>query len=221
MAEHRTVPPVKPVGIAEHIGYLQGKGCPQRPAKPVDTIQRHGTHEAEVFGADKEKQQHREHHSVDKQIHVGPVIVVHDISGGEVGNLHAAQYQQVQVWEEHGEVALGRHPQLNVRHTLKGALNLCHTADEAHRPQQRQTGDVGSHDVAHKHHSGRCREQRLVGEAELHAEQYREIERHPAKHAVHAHQNVLAHQCHAANHLVERAEIHSARQLKRESHQYV
>ena len=149
------------------------------------------------------------------------MVVIHKVGSCQIGQLHTAQYNDVQQRKEHSEVSLRSHPELNVRHALEGALNLTHTFYEAHRPQQRQEGDVRSKQIAHQR-SGGCRyEQGLVGEAKLHAEQQRKIDGHAAKIGVKTHLQVFAHKRRAAHHLIERTEVKPSRQLKRYCHEDV
>ena len=61
-----------------------------------------------------------------------------------------------------------------------------------------------SQQVADQSPRSRGDHQRLVGEAELHPEQNREIDGHPSQIAVQAHHQVFPHQGCFAHHLVER-----------------
>ena len=161
------------------------------------------------------------HQSCHQPVHRRPVVVVHQRGCGYVGHLHAAQYHDMQHWEKHSEVAVGRQPQLYGRHALKRSLYLAHALDEAHCPQQRQKRYVRGGQVAGHHaRGGRC-EQRLVGKPELHPEQNREVDGHSRQVGVEAHEQVFAHHGRLAHHLGHGAEVQSARQLERHGHEYV
>ena len=215
------VPPVVELAVVEQVGNLQQQGCPQQRARPVDAQQGQFLHETEVAHAGSQYQQVDQHQGGDEQVHARPVIVVQQPGSHQVGQLHATQDDDVQQGEEDGEVAFGRHPQLYVRHGFESTLNLADAFDKAHRPQQGQKGDVGRHQVAHQCTQRGGREQRLVGEAELHAKQQREVDGHARQIGVKAHHQVLAHQRHTTHHLVERTQIDAARKLEGESHEHI
>lgn len=119
--------------------------------------------------------------------------------------------------EEHGKVALGCHPQLDGRQCLEGSLNLADTLDEAKRPEQRQEGRIRCDEVAHNHSQRSRREQRLVGKAELHAEEQRKVHSHSRQVAVKAHLEVFTHQRSLAHHVTQVGHVESARELEGDS----
>ena len=104
------VPPVVKLTVVEEIGNLQQQGRPKQCSQPVDAKQRKLLHEAEVCGAGGYDQQVDGHECGNEHVHVVPVVVVHQVGHQQVGQLHAAQYDDVKQGEEDGEVALGRHP---------------------------------------------------------------------------------------------------------------
>ena len=136
------------------------------------------------------------------------------MGGDDARYLHAAQNDDVQQGEEYSKVALGRHPQLDGRHRLEGSLNLADPLDEAKRPEQRQEGRIRCDEVAYDNSQRSCREQRLVGEAELHAEEQRKVHSHPRQVAVKTHLEVFAHQGSFAHHVTQVGHVESARELE-------
>ena len=136
------------------------------------------------------------------------------MGGDDARYLHAAQNNDVQQREEHGKVALGRHPQLDVRHALESSLNFADAFDEAKRPEQRQEGRIRCDEVAHHHSQRSRREQRFIGKAELHAEEQRKVHSHPRQVAVKAHLEVFAHQGSFAHHVTQVGHVESARELE-------
>ena len=220
-AHDGAVPPVVPVGIVEEVGHFEQQHRPEHAAQPVDAEEGELLDDAEVARAGGEYQQVDQHDAAHEQVHVAPVVVVHQVCGKQVGQLHAAQDDDVQQGEEDGEVALGRHPQLDVRHALERPLYLADALDEAHRPEQGQEGDVGRGKVAHQHARRGGHEQRLVGETELHAEQQGEVDGHARQVGVQTHQQVFAHEGGFADHLVERAQVQAAGELEGEGEEDV
>lgn len=136
------------------------------------------------------------------------------MGGDDARYLHAAQNDDVQQREEHGKVALGRHPQLDGRHRFEGSLNFTDTLDEAKRPEQRQEGRIRCDEVAHNHSQRSRREQRFIGKAELHAEEQGKVHRHPCQVAVKTHLEVFAHQRSLAHHVTQVGHVESARELE-------
>ena len=218
-AHDGTVPPVVELTVAEEVGHFEQQQRPEHAAQPVDTEEGKLLDDAEVARAGGEYQQVDQHHTTHEQVHVAPVVVVHEVRGQQVGQLHAAQDDDVQQGEEDGEVALGRHPQLDGGHALERSLNLADALDETHRPEQGQEGDVGRGKVAHQHARRGGHEQRLVGEAELHAEQQGEVDGHARQVGVETHLQVLAHERRLAHHLVERTHVQAAGELEGEGHE--
>ena len=218
-AHDGAVPPVVPVGIVEEVGHFEQQHRPEHAAQPVDAEEGELLDDAEVARAGGEYQQVDQHDAAHEQVHVAPVVVVHQVCGKQVGQLHAAQDDDVQQGEEDGEVALGRHPQLDVRHAFERPLNLADALDEAHCPEQGQVGDVGRGKVAHQHARRGGHEQRLVGETELHAEQQGEVDGHARQVGVEAHLQILAHERRFAHHLVECAHVQAAGELEGEGHE--
>ena len=80
-------------------------------------------------------QQDYYHQSGYEKMHIRPVIMIHQVGRNQVGQLHAAQYDDMKPREEYGKIPLGRHPQLDVGHTFKSTLNLAHPLDEAYQLQ--------------------------------------------------------------------------------------
>ncbi len=220
-AHDGTVPPVVELAVAEEVGHLEQQYRPEHAAQPVDAEEGELLDDAEVARAGAQVQQVDQHDAAHEQMHVAPVVVVHEVRGQQVGQLHAAQDDDVQQGEEDGEVALGRHPQLDGGQTLERSLNLADALDETHRPEQGQVGDVGRGEVAHQHACRGGHEQRLVGEAELHAEQQGEVDGHARQVGVQTHQQVFAHEGGFADHLVERAQVQAAGELEGEGEEYV
>ena len=218
-AHDRAVPPVVELTVAEEVGHFEQQHRPKYAAQPVDAEEGELLDDAEVARAGGQVQQIDQHHTTHEQVHIAPVVVVHEVRGQQVGQLHAAQDDDVQQGEEDGEVALGCHPQLDGGHALERSLNLADALDEAHRPEQGQVGDVGGGEVAHQHAGRGGHEQRLVGEAELHAEQQGEVDGHARQVGVEAHLQVLAHERRLAHHLVERAHVQAAGELEGEGHE--
>lgn len=87
------------------------------------------------------------------------------------------------------------------------------------RPTAAAAAAVWRHKVADKRPGRRSREQRAVREAELHAEEYREVYGHAREVGVEAHHQVLAHERHAPDHLIERTQIYAARELECRRHE--
>ena len=178
-AEVGRMPPVEPVAIVEQPCHLQPQRTPQQRTHPVDALERNNLrHGVEGPRQQSLHKQNDEHQRNDEPVHVGPVHVVGKPCCEIGSHLDGAEQNDVQYREEHAEVTLGRHPQLNVRHTLEGALYFSHAAHHTQRPQQRQRHTECSQQIAHHYHGGRGHEQQLVAEAELHAEEYGEVERH-------------------------------------------
>ena len=216
-----TVPPVEILAVVEQGCHLEQQCCPQRASEPVDAEERELAHEAEVAHAAGQHDEHDEHHGGREEVHVGPVIIIHQAGGDQVGQLHAAENHDVQHGEEHREVALRGHPQLYGGHTLEGAFYLADALNEAYGPEQRQEGDVGSHQVAHEYAECRGGEQCLVGEAELHSEEHRKEDGHAREVGVQTHLQILAQKRVATHHLVERSKIDASRNLEHEGEHHV
>ena len=58
-------------------------------------------------------QQDYYHQSCNEKIHICPVIMIHQISRYQVGQLDASQDDDVKPGKENGKIPFGRHPQLN------------------------------------------------------------------------------------------------------------
>ena len=97
---------------------------------------------------DGQHQQVEHHDTANEQLHVVPMVIVHQAGGKQIGQLHAPQDDDMQHGKEHGEVACRRHPKLDVGHAFKRALYLAHAFDEAHQPKQGQERDVWDKQVA-------------------------------------------------------------------------
>ena len=69
-------------------------------------------------------QQDYYHQSCNEKIHICPVIMIHQISRYQVGQLDASQDDDVKPGKENGKIPFGRNPQLNVGHTFKGSLYI-------------------------------------------------------------------------------------------------
>ena len=211
------VPPVEPVAIVEQPSHLQPQHTPQQRTHPVDALERNDLrHGMEGACQQSLHKQHDEHERHDEPVHVGPVHVEGKPCGKIASHLNGAEQNDVQYREEYAEVALGCHPQLYGGHTLECALYLGHTAQHAQHPQQRQRHTECSQQIAHHNHGGRRHEQQLVAEAELHAEEYGEVERHTDERGVQTHLHVLAHYTPLAHYIVHGTQIHAVRQLEAE-----
>ena len=80
-------------------------------------------------------QQDYYHQSCNEKIHICPVIMIHQISRYQVGQLDASQDDDVKPGKENGKIPFGRHPLLDVGHTFKGSLDFAHAFDETYQPQ--------------------------------------------------------------------------------------
>lgn len=80
--------------------------------------------------------------------------------------------------------------------------------------EQQQEGRIRCDEVARNHSQRSRREQRLVGKAELHAEEQRKVHSHPRQVAVKAHLKIFAHQGSFAHHVTQVGHVESARELE-------
>ena len=69
--------------------------------------------------------------------------------------LNGGEQDDVEHWEEHGEVALWRNPQLDVAHTLECSLNLGNACNEACHNKYWHRLTMHRDNVAYAHHDGR------------------------------------------------------------------
>ena len=139
----------------------------------------------------------------------------------EAAHFYRGEKHDMKQGEEHREIALGRHPQLYVRHTFEGALYLRHAAHHAHGPQDGQRQAQHRHGVARHYHRCRRHEQGAVGEAELHAEEHGEVECHARKRGIEAHLHILAHNSPLAHHVVHGSQIHTVGELEAEGEHHI
>ena len=126
-----------PIAVVEQVSNLQQKHRPKYRPQPIDAKQRKLLEHTEMACAEGQYQQVNHHDAADKQLHVIPMVVIHQISGKQVGQLHTAQDDNMQHRKEYGKVACRTHPKLDVGHALERALYLAHAFDEAYQPQQR------------------------------------------------------------------------------------
>ena len=123
--------------------------------------------------------------------------------------------------EEDGEVAPWCYPQLYVAHALECALQLCHAGDEAHYHEQSHVGAIHGDDVAHGYGYGGTYEQLLVGEAELHPEQQREIDGHACQAAIEKHEQVLDHKVGGPSDTIQCSQIDTAGELYAKDREHI
>ena len=69
--------------------------------------------------------------------------------------LNGGEQDDVEHWEEHGEVALWRNPQLDVAHTLECSLNLGYSRNETYHNKYWHRLTMHRDNVAYAHHDGR------------------------------------------------------------------
>lgn len=116
--------------------------------QPIHAKQRKLLEHTEMSRADGQKQQIHHHQAANEQVHVVPMIIIHQIGRKQVGQLHAPQNDDVQQGEEHREVPRRRHPELDVGHAFERTLYLAYALDETYQPKQGQECNAGRKQIA-------------------------------------------------------------------------
>ena len=88
LADDRTVPPVVIIAIVENKRDFQGKRRPKYRSQPIDAEQGKLLEHTEMACADGQYQQVCHHDATDEQLHIVPMVVIHQISGQQIGQLH-------------------------------------------------------------------------------------------------------------------------------------
>ena len=213
------MPPLEPVAVVEDIGTDEEEECPSGSREPVDALQRYTTFGR--HGAERPRQQDLrdddgQHEADDEPMHHGPMEVEGKPGRKPSRTLNGGEEDDVEQGEEHPEVAAGRHPQLDVRHALEGALYLGTACCNADHPHDGQRKAVHGEQVGNDDDAGRYGKQELVREVELHPEEYGKPYGHAGKRAVEQESHILAHPRMFAYHVVHRAEIYAAAELETE-----
>lgn len=168
--------------------------------------------------------EYAEHHAVqpdNQPVHQLPLPHGAEPSRKHVRRADGGEDDDVKHGEEHTEVALGRNPKLYVRHALERALYLGYPLYEADEPEQGQAGDVHCQQVGGYDRQAGCREQGLVGEAELRAEEHGEPQRHARQIGMDAHDHVFEHVTVVADDFRQRPQVAAARQLETAGYEHV
>lgn len=218
---HRiAVEPVVMLAIVQQECYLQQQCPPKHEARPVDAVERQ-VHEAEVAHHGGKYEQYDQLQPDNQPVHQLPAPYAAEPRREHVLCADGGEDDDVQHGEEHTEVALGRNPELDVRHTLERALNFGYPFYEADKPEQGQAGDVHRQQVGGNDGKSRCREQRLVGEAELRAEEHGKPQRHARQIGVDTHHHVFQHVAAVTDKFRQRTQVAPARQLEAAGYKHV
>lgn len=206
--------PHQVVAIDKEVADHQHQHAHQQPGGDVDALERHPLrHRAEGLAKGELHEDDEAHRADGEHVHHLP----REVEGNHCRKPRAAcdggEQDDVQHGEEDPEVARRRDPQLDVAHTLEGALYLRDARDEADGQENGHIGGAYRDEIADADYRSRAAEQLLVGEAELHPEKHRKPDRHTRQAGVEQHQQVLDHQVGGAAHRFQRAEIDPAGEL--------
>ena len=135
-------------------------------------------------------------------------------SGKPACYFDGCEQNDVKQRKEHGKVTLRCHPQLNVRHTLERALNLCHSADNTHQSHQRKRQAKHRQQISDENNGCRRHKQKLICEPKLGTKQDWKPDCHSGKIAIQQHRNILAIPRILSNHIVHRPQVNASAELK-------
>ena len=95
-AHYGAVEPIVPIAVIEKECYLHEQQRPKQASQPVDAEQRKFLYHTEMTGAAVHYQQINQHKRTYKEVHIAPVVVIHKVGSCQIGQLHTAQYNDVQ-----------------------------------------------------------------------------------------------------------------------------
>ena len=128
--------------------------------------------------------------------------------------LYRSEQDEMKHGEEHGKIALGGNPVLDIAHALEGALYLGYTGHETDDEEEGHRMAVHGDDIAQPDDDGRGAKELLIGEAELHPEQHGKPNRHASKGGIEQHHHILNLKLGGATDLIKSTEIQTARKLE-------
>ena len=135
-AQCAAVHPHLVVAIDKDVGQHEHEQTDKQTAAEVDATQAYPVgHGAEGAAHHQLHAHHHAHGADDEYVHHLPGEVIAEPRRQEGAALDRREQHDMEHGEEHGKVAAGSYPQLDVAHQLKGALQLGHAAYEAHHQQ--------------------------------------------------------------------------------------
>jgi len=209
------IEPHEIVAVHHDVRHHEHQSADEQCSLKVDAFERQALgHGAKRTAEDGLREQHERHGADGEDVHHLPCEMMAEPGGKPSAALDGGEQDDVEHGKEDGKIALGGNPKLDVAHALERALYLGHSGYEAHYHEHRYRLAIHCQRVAHGKHDGRAAEQLLVGEAELHAEEHREIDCHACKVGIEQEDYVLNHEIGGATDDIQCAEIDTAAELE-------
>ena len=221
-SERRREEPHEPVAIDQNITDHEHQERDEESRSNINTLEGHPLRHRTPGPAEGNLDQYHEtHRPYREDMHHLPGEMESDdrcqpCTAGDSGEKDDMQYR-----EEDSEIALGRHPKLDIRHTFKSALNLSYSGDETDRQKNRHVSSGHGDEVTDSYQDSRGDEQLLVGKAELCQEEHGEPDRHAREPGIKQHEKVLQLESRSASDSFQGTEIDTSGELDTEDLQNI
>ncbi len=216
-SQSRGSQPHQIVAIDQKIGDEEHEEADEQSCPDVYSAEGHALgHGAERAAEGELDEDHQTHRSNREDMHHLPCEMEGEDGSEPCAAGDGGEEDDMQDREEDAEIAGGGHPELDITHTFERALYLRHAGDETDWEKDRHVGGGHGDEIADADEGCGSAEELLVGEAELHPEEQREIDRHACESGVKEHQQVFQHECRGAADGFERAEIDASGELDTE-----